>query len=238
MGAVLGQRDYTNVGEAGGTSSYLRNSGIPDMHAQLHFGTQNEEGFNVLAGAGFAYKVIAPRINSSLIPGFTYAVKERVGGMTAMAFAKLSTRPVTVKLQGRYGENISDLLAISGYGVTEITDLTTGERAYTPLKGMTFWGEVHTNGNPQVGVFGGFTQNLGSKEAVLDPTLVWGRATNIRSLFRLSPRLVYNIEKVRLAFELEYTAAEYGSGYDLNYIPSTTTSANNLRALLAVFYFF
>lgn len=38
--------------------------------------------------------------------------------------------------------------------------------------------------------------------------------------------------------ELEYTSAAYGSGYDTFYLPASTTTADNLRTLLAVYYFF
>ncbi len=158
--------------------------------------------------------------------------------MTAMAFTKLTAGPITAKLQVRYGENISDLLGISGFGITEITDFTTGERAYTALKSMTFWGEVHTNGNPQVGVFGGLTSNNGSKEEILSPALVYGRATTIRTLFRISPRVIYNAGKVRLALEVEYTNAAYGENFNEFYIPDETTSADNLRVLAAIYYSF
>jgi hypothetical protein len=155
-----------------------------------------------------------------------------------MAFAKLTTGPITAKLQVRYGENISDLLGISGYGATEMVDIITGEMNYTPLKSMTFWAELHTNGNPQVGVFGGLTRNNGSKEEVLSPLLVYGRATTIRSLYRISPRVIYNAGKVRLAMELEYTNAAYGENYNEFYIPDQTTDADNLRVLAAIYYFF
>lgn len=238
MGALLAQRDFTNVGAMGTNSEYLRNSASPDMHLQVHYGTSNEEGMNILAGAGIAYKTIAPRINSTGSDGSSYAVKERVGGITAIAFAKLSTKAVTVKIQGRYGENMSDVLAISGYGVTEVVDPATGELSYTPFKGATFWADVHSNGNPQVGLFGGVHQNMGSKKALDASMTVYGRALNIRSLMRVSPRIIYNINKFRLALELEYTSAAYGAGFDEYYVPNETTAANNLRALLAVYYFF
>ena len=155
-----------------------------------------------------------------------------------MAFSKLETGPITAKLQVRYGENISDLLGISGYAVTEITDLTTGERAYTPLKSMTFWGEIHSNGNPQVGVFGGFTSNMGSKEEILSSSLVYGLGTAIRSLYRIAPRVIYNVGKVSLALEIEYTAAAYGSDFNEFFVPAETTGADNLRGLAAIYYFF
>ncbi len=237
IAAALSQRDYATVGESGGNTSYLRNSAIPDMHLQLHFGTANKEGMNILAGAGAAYKTIVPRLTSTNLAG-TFAVNEKVGGMTAMAFTKLTTGPITAKLQVRYGENISDLLGISGFGVTEITDISTGEQAYSVLKSMTFWAELHTNGNPQVGVFGGLTSNNGSKEEILSPALVYGRATTIRTLYRISPRVIYNAGKVRLALEVEYTNAAYGENFNEFYIPDETTSADNLRALAAIYYFF
>lgn len=237
MAAALSQRDYTSVGAEGASSSYLRNSSIPDMHLQVHYGSTKEEGMNILGGAGVAYKTIVPRLTSTPIPGSTYSVNEKMGGLTAIAFAKLTSKPVTAKLQVRYGENIADVLGISGYGITSVADVTTGELNYTPLTSMTFWAEVHTNGNPQVGVFGGLMRNDGSKEQISTNT-VYGRATTIRSLYRISPRVIYNAGKVRVALELEYTNAAYGNNYNAYYIPSETTDADNLRVLAAIYYFF
>lgn len=237
VAAALSQRDYTTIGELGPSSRYLRNSAIPDMHLQVHYGSSNEEGMNILAGIGATYKTIVPRLSSTPIPEVSYSVNEKVGGLTAMGFAKLSTKPITAKLQVRYGENISDVLGISGYGITGVVDVTTGERSYTPLKSMTFWAEVHTNGNPQVGIFGGLTRNNGSKEQ-LSTTTVYGLGTSIRSLYRIAPRVIYNVGKVRVAMELEYTNAAYGSNHDSFYIPSETTNADNLRVLAAIYYFF
>jgi len=238
LAAVLGQRDYSSVGPSGASSEYLRNSAIPEFQLQLHYGTSNEEGMNIVAGAGAAYKTIVPRLTSSPFGGDVYKVDEKVRGFTAMAFSKLTTKPITAKLQVRYGENISDLLAISGFAATEIVDITTGELAYAPLKSMTFWAEVHSNGNPQVGIFGGLTSNNGLSETILATEPVYGRATTIRRLYRVAPRIIYNIAKLRLAAEVEYTSAAYGDNYDEYYIPADLTMASNLRVLLAVYYFF
>jgi hypothetical protein len=67
---------------------------------------------------------------------------------------------------------------------------------------------------------------------------VFGLGTSIRTLYRISPRIMYNSGKVRLALELEYTNAAYGSNYDVNYIPADTKAVGNMRGLLAVYYFF
>ncbi len=238
LAAVLGQRDYSSVGPLGASSQYLRNSAVPEMQVQVHYGTNNEEGMNIIAGAAAAYKTIVPRLSSSPVDGVTYKVDEKVRGFTAMAFSKLTTKPITAKLQVRYGENIADLLGISGFAATAVTDATTGERSYAPLKSTTFWAEVHTNGNPQVGIFGGYTSNNGLNESILATVPVYGRGTTIRSLYRIAPRIIYNVGKLRLAAEVEYTSAAYGDNYDEYYIPADITPANNLRVLTAVYYFF
>jgi len=238
LAAALSQRDYSTVGPLGASTQYLRNSAVPDMHMQVHYGTDNESGMNILAGVGAAYKTIVPRLTSSPIDGVTYKVDEKVGGFTAIAFSKLTSKPITVKLQVRYGENISDLLAISGFAATGISNITTGERSYSPLKSMTIWGEIQTNGNPQLGIFGGLTSNNGINESILATVPVYGRGTTIRKLYRIAPRIKYNIGKVCVAMELEYTNAAYGSNYNEFYIPAETTSAGNLRILTSVYYHF
>lgn len=239
--AALSQRDYVSRGEIGASSSYLRNSATPDMHFQLQYSLKNNDtGTGFVVGGGIAVKSIIPRLESK--PDTTsviYKINEKVSGLTAIGFTKLTTKPITVKLEVRYGENISDLLAISGFAVKEVSSLTTGERRYTPLKSVTFWGEIHTNGKIQVGLFGGFLKNLGTKEAMSDPdNEVFGLGTDISSLMRISPRLIFNSGKVRIAVEMECTRATYGADHDEYYIPDKTNSVANLRGLLAIYYFF
>lgn len=238
MGAMLAQRDYASRGEIGPSSAYLRNAAIPDLHFQVHYGSKTD----FFIGAGVAYKTIVPRLSSTVYGAdtLTYKVDESVSGITLIGFSKIKLDPVTLKLHARYGENIPDVLSISGFAVKNVTNPVTGEREYTPLTNLTFWGEVHTNGEKmQVGIFGGYLQNLGTKEAMsstLNP--VFGLGHNIESLLRVSPRFIWNSNKVRVALELEYTMANYGSGYDVNYSPATTTSVSNLRTLVSTYYFF
>lgn len=241
VGAALGQRDYATAGMAGTTGTYLRNSGMPDMHLQAHIKGKGDGRITGYAtGVAVAYKKVVPRLeNSGGFPAYSFVVDEKVNGVTLMAFSKITTEPVTLKMEVRYGENISDLMSISGFAVKEITNPITGESDYTPLKSFTLWGELHTNGPVQLGIFGGYLLNMGTRDPMSDAgNNVYGLGTNIRSLLRLSPRLIFNSGSTRIAFEVEYTSALYGSDYDMNYIPSETTGVSNLRALAALYYFF
>ncbi|HRZ77166.1 MAG TPA: hypothetical protein P5248_07355 [Bacteroidales bacterium] len=239
--AALSQRDYSTYGPAGANSAYLRNSAMPDMHLQVHYILKDADaGAELVVGAGAAYKTVVPRLESTVaLTNQVYRVEEKVSGLSALVFGRLITRTLTFKLQARYGENISDVLAVSGFAVKEVIDPLRLEQSYTPLKSMTYWGEFHTNGKLQFGLFGGYLLNMGTKEAMgTENAVVYGLSTNIRSLYRLSPRIVYNSGKARLALELEYTSAAFGEGYDVFYVPEKTKEAANLRALAAVYYFF
>lgn len=240
IAAALAQRDYATWGIAGPSSRYLRNATVPDMHLQFQYGSKNDNSIKYVFGGGIAFKSIVPRLESEMGPANDiYKVNEKVHGLTAMGFAKITTKPVTIKFQARYGENISDILAISGFAVKEITNSTTGEQSYTALRSLSFWGEIHTNGKIQFGVFGGYFKNLGTKDPMTNiGNNVYGLATDINSLFRISPRVSITSGKVRVALELEYTAAAYGNYFNLNYIPANTTKIANLRALIGVYYFF
>jgi hypothetical protein len=247
LAAALSQRDFATRGPDPSdnsktlvSSQFLRNSAVPDLHFQVHFnsGTSGSAA-TLLAGAGIAYKTIVPRLSTTWLL-MTHQVDEKVSGLTAIVFSKITTDPVTIKLQGRYGENIADLLSISGFAVKSVDDMLTGQQSYTPLRNLTFWGEVHTNGSKiQAGVFGGILSNMGTKEPMSDAgNAVYGLATNIAALWRVSPRVIFISNKTRIALEVEYTAAAYGSNYDVNYIPSTITPVANIRGLASVIYSF
>lgn len=247
IAAALAQRDYTSRGpdpdnpaQTLVSSEFLRNGHIPDLHLQVHF-QHKTDGLvsDILVGAGMAYKGIVPRIKSDWLFN-TYSVNERVHGITAIAFTKLVGTPFTVKLQGRYGENIPDLLSLSGFAVKEIVDITTGEQSYTPLRNLSAWGEIHTNGSKiQAGLFAGVTKNIGTREAMSSPNnMVYGLGTNIESLIRIAPRLLFISNRTRIGAEIEFTGARYGSDYDVFYIAGNIVEVTNTRLLMSMMYSF
>jgi hypothetical protein len=87
----------------------------------------------------------------------------------------------------------------------------------------------------QAGLFGGYAKNLGAKKTLT--SAVYARAANIDLLYRLAPRILFNSGNVRLAAEVEWTAAAYGTA-DAKGMVRDTETFSNLRLLGAVYYFF
>ncbi len=237
LASLVGQRDHADRGPLGPTSTYLRNTGTPEFSLQVHYKTQNnEKGTAFITGVGLAYKEIRPRLETDS----GYYTDAGVGSMSAIAFMKYQARKFTVKLEGVYGQNIANDLSISGYVVSHIQDINKDIVKYSPMQTMSFWTDIHTNGKVwQFGIFAGYTQNIGATEDMASPTApVYGLATDIANLYRISPRAIYNVNKLRFALELEYTAANYGANRESNGRPTDLTLADNFRTLFAVYYFF
>ena len=177
------QRDYTSRGASGVTGGYLRNSALPELSAQIHFAKEKA----VLMGIGASYKQIVPQIETSQ----GYATNEPVGSFNSIAFLKVKTSAMTFKLEGVYGQNMADVLSIGGIAITDLTDLARGFVKYSPLSTMSVWADIHSNGKAvQFGIFGGYTKNKGSANDVVGP--IYGLGTNIESLYRVSPRIMFN----------------------------------------------
>ncbi|MBC8319731.1 MAG: hypothetical protein H8E34_03300 [Bacteroidetes bacterium] len=234
IGVVSSQRDFANYGPNGSTGTYLRDAGLPEFSAQIHYKTADENaGTSLVTGIGAGYKTIVPQLKT----GNGYKTDASVSGMNSIVFLKYVAKKITFKIEGIYGENITDQLSIGGFLISDSVDFLKGFVEYSPISTVSAWTDIHTNGkNFQVGLFAGYTQNLGAKNNMVGP--VYGLGTNIANLYRVSPRLIFNSGKARFALEFEYTVAEYGSSRDAKGVPIDLTKAANLRTLFAVYYFF
>ena len=231
MAAALSQVDFTSAGG----SSLIRNSGMPEVMGQISYTYKNGNGTEISSGIGGGYKTLRPRLETSK-KTLNYVEDERVGSYTSQAFLKIKTSPLTFKLQGFYGQNSYDVTGISSFAVLSV-DTATDYRTYTALTSYSIWSEVHTNGKTvMVGIFGGYTGNLGADKTIL-PQYVFGTRSNIHHVWRVSPRIVWNYGKMRLAAEIEYTTAAFGK-FGTDGKVTNSSEVSNLRSLFAVYYFF
>lgn len=230
------QRDYSSRGPnplAPSTTltsgQFLRDALIPELSLQVHLKPADA----VLFGMGASYKQIVPQTSTSM----GYVTDESIGGYNAFAFLRFNFKPITIKAQGIYGQNIPDVLSIGGMAISDSTDKEKGFVSYTTINTLSSWIDITTNGkNFQVGLFAGFSKNLGAKDKIVGPK--YGLGTNIASMYRVSPRVSYKVNKLKFALEGEYTNASYGTSFDEYGIPQDAKGIGNLRVLFASYFFF
>jgi hypothetical protein len=231
--AAMSQRDFANSGPSGTSSIYLRNAVVPNLHAQIQ-AMMNKNLF----GAGVDYKMLKP----SLTNAKGDKSSETVGSMAGLAYTKLTFSKVTWKLQGVYGQNMTDHLMLGGYIRNGIKSDST-EYDYIPTSNYAVWTELEGGSKTQLGIFLGYTENLGASDDIRASAVAYARGTNIKSVMRVAPRVVWNSGKTRLALELEYTSAAYAdtekaNAYDSKGKILETYSVSNIRALFAAYVFF
>lgn len=237
------QRDFLSTGPEGPNHKYLSNAVIPDMNMNLQYSHLWNETNEFLIGVGLEYKQIVPRISSTadinLKDGrdsIYYAGEDKVKSSAVSVYTKLRLKPVTFKAYAIYGSNMFDHVMLGGYAVKSVNQTPELRYNYAPVKILSLWAEISTNGKIQGAIFAGYTRNLGTLD---DNTgIFYSRGSNINSIYRVSPRLIMNFGKLRIAPELELTAAQYGKADVRGVVDSGLKTISNLRVLLAFYYFF
>jgi hypothetical protein len=246
IATAMSQIDFVSNGPDGANSIYLRNSVMPELNLTFQYGnTGTTKSFLYLFGIGGDYKKLTPR----LVTNKNYKADESVNNYAGMAFLKLKFPGVTLEFEGIYGQEFYSLTMLGGYAVRSITDTLTASWNYTPIDVVSFWTDIHTNGEKwQVGIFGGYSRNLGSKEIIegvakTDPSqstlkpIYYSRGSDINFVYRVAPRLIFSSGKLKFSAEVEYTAAAYGAPDEKGVVRDTQV-VGNLRLLLGAYVFF
>jgi hypothetical protein len=138
-----------------------------------------------------------------------------------------------------------DLMMLGGYAIkydTVAANLLRDDKQYTTLDAFAVWTDVAVTVKKfQFGVFGGYTQNLGSLHNISSWTSsssYYSRGYDIHHIYRVAPRIVFTTGKFRAALEGEYTTAAYGSSINSLGLVDNLKSVSNLRVLLGVYYSF
>ncbi len=246
--ALSAQRDFTSPQG----SSSLRYSSLPDLSAMISYESNNaEKKTDLLAGMALDYKILQPLLTTT--KGVkTFITNEKVSGLSVTAYIKYKNPVYTIKLQGILGQNLFDLTMLGGYAVHSITDTARNTVDYTAMKNLAGWAEFNTNGEKvQFGLWAGYTQNMGAGDNILvysnkaggtDATV---RGANVKSILRLSPRILFISGKFNFATELEYTSTAYATRDEngvLNRdgfgVISDSERVSNIRLLFSVIFNF
>ena len=246
IGTILSQLDFSSFGPGPNDASilspvFLRNSALPAMNLRIEFHSANkEEGTEFLVGASANFKRLVPRVSSSVTDTagntFTYKGIEEVSSLAGSFFIKVRVPVLTIKAQATYAQDAANWLMIGGYAVEKVVNQVKGFREYLPISTLSAWTDIHSNGKKwQLGLFAGYSKNLGSQDPITGP--YFSRGKDIDYIYRISPRFIYNVGKFRIAPEIEYTVAAYGTPDNYGDVEDLT-AVGNLRLLLGVYLFF
>lgn len=226
------QRDNVSTGPKGGSSIYMRNSGLPGANLLLSYSC----GKNNLFGIGGDYKTVVPELETAK----SYKTTEALGSLSATAFSKVKIKNTTWKVQAVLAQNAYDLTMIGGYAIKNTNyDTLTGLKEFTNFTTGSAWTEVYTVfGKYTAGLFGGYTLNLGTDYNILPSSTVYARGNNIKYIYRVSPRFMFTQEKTTIGLEVEYTTAAYGKTINSLGEVSDLKEVTNIRGLLSFIYKF
>ncbi len=197
MGAMLIHGYHKSTGPA----DAQRNSGLPDMQFQFKLNTDY-----VFSSFTAGYKFLTPR----LVTDGDVKTNETIGSFNIAANTKLSLEPVTIKFEGIYGQNLTHFVMIGGYGAADDPTIVD-DYSYTNINTLSVWSDVALNFDLiEVAIFGGYSSNLGAQGDYYS-LIGYTRGGDIKSIFRLSPRVIVKSGKVDFGLEYIVTGAQYGN---------------------------
>ncbi len=217
LAAVSSQRDAFQ--EIGGRKMQHQ-SGLPAGHLHITL----SRGAMYFGLGGTAKKILCYLDG----PSFT--------ARAVTVYSRWKNDRVSLTAKGVYGEDLADHLMTGGF-------VATLEGSVEPTRVSSLWLDMAgSKGELTAGLFGGYLRNLGTA-STLDSAVEesFSRAGDLSSLWRISPRLTYQAQSVRLALEVEVTSARYSRGFNDHYAPRQNSKQDritNVRTLIAAYYLF
>lgn len=237
-GAAIYQFQYSSTGPLGSSPSYLGNNNLPELYAGFDY---KKPG--LILGAGIDIMQIRPRVKGDVIYGDTVIsgnIEEKLTCIAYQAYAQYDTpgQKLSIKAKTYYGDNMSQLLLLGGYGVNSIN--FDGTYEYSNLKNSTSWLDITYNfGLIKLGFFAGYMKNLGSDKELLSKqtTYVFG-FNNIDYVYRLAPEIVWQKGNWTFGIEYEKTTVAYGTLNLSNGCVDNSHEVSNNRIIGVLMYNF
>ncbi len=210
--SAIWQMQYQSAGPDGASAIYMKYGCTPEMYAAVAY---KSKGFLVRAGADLVS--IKPRNIGENAEGLTVHVKDRKTSLLYYAYAQYSYKKFSVKAKTTYGEGGEHMNLMSGYAVVDKSDPTDWK--YASMRNSSSWLSLSYGKKWQGVLFLGYVKNLGLAEE-LDAPIAKGDVSfcsngfsNINQMYRINPQLIYNIGKLNVGIEYQWTSVQYGA-YD------------------------
>ena len=220
--SAIWQMQYQSAGPVGASAIYMKYGMTPEVYLGL---TYKYKGF--LARAGADLVSIKPRVlgtkvvetpteaNPSATTSYTVRVSDRKTSLLYYLYAQYSYKSFAIKAKTTYGEGGEHMNLMSGYA--KIGENEDGSWNYASLRNSSSWLSMSVGKKWQGVLFVGYVKNLGLREpsatgpiAKDDMYFCSNGFSNLNQMYRINPQLIYNIGKLNVGLEYQWTAVQYG----------------------------
>ena len=209
--AAIWQMQYQSTGPVGGSALYMKYGMTPEMYAALAYKTN---GF--LLRAGVDVVSIKPRVLGE-VDGKVVKVSDRKTSVLGYLYTQYTYKKFAVKAKTTFGEGGEHMNLMSGYA--KIGENPDGSWNYASMRNSSSWLSLSYGKKWQGVLFLGYVKNLGLAKEVSGP-LAKGDVyfcgngfSNINQMYRINPQVIYNIGKLNVGLEYQWTSVQYGK-YD------------------------
>lgn len=241
--AAIWQQQYQSAGPVGTSAIYMKYGKTPEMYAAVAY---KSKGF--LLRAGVDVVSIKPRVfgtamltvpdELSSVSGATKQVESQVKvsdrktSVLGYVYTQYSYKKFAVKAKTTFGEGGEHMNLMSGYA--KVGENEDGSWEYASMRNSSSWLSLSYGKKWQGVLFLGYVKNLGLAEAASGPLskddvyFCGNGFSNINQMYRINPQLIYNIGKLNVGLEYQWTSVQYGE-YDNGCLNARALADKNLH---------
>ena len=217
--AAIWQMQYNSQGPVGASAIYMKYGMTPEVYAAV-----GVKGKNYLVRVGADLLSIKPRVLGQVEDEagdlVTVRVSDRKTSLLYYIYGQYTKGKFALKAKSTYGQGGEHMNLMSGYAKVG-ENKEDGSWNYASLRNSSSWLSM-TYGKKWQGVlFLGYVKNFGLAEGVIDEPIAKSNVyfcgngfSNINQMYRINPQLVYNIGKMNLGLEYQWTSVQYGDYVD------------------------
>ncbi len=211
--AAVFQMQYNSTGPVGASPIYMKYGKTPEFYAAVAY---KSKSFLFRVGADLVS--IKPRVYGETSDGNTVEVSDRKTSLLYYAYTQYSYKNFAVKAKTTFGEGGEHMNLMSGYA--KVGENPDGSWEYASMRNSSSWLSL-TYGKKWQGVlFLGYVKNLGLADVASGPVakgdvyFCGNGFSNLNQMYRINPQLIYNIGKMNVGLEYQFTGVQYGDYAD------------------------
>ena len=229
--AAIWQMQYQSQGPVGASAIYMKYGMTPEVYAAV-----GVKGKNYLVRAGADLLSIKPRVFGK-VDDVTVRVSDRKTSLLYYIYSQYTKGKFGLKLKSTYGEGGEHMNLMSGYA--KVGENPDGSWEYASLRSSSTWLSMIYGKKWQGVLMLGYTKTLGLADpleaniAASDVYFCGNGFSNINQIYRINPQIVYNVGKMNIGLEYQWTAVQYGEyikdDSDVKYLNNRALATDGLH---------